>query len=407
MGSTQSQGQGVPEHVPAELVLDKDLYTFLQEGDDPYRTASCLHDGPDIFWARNAVLGQPAWVPTRHALMHEIYLNTEAFSSDRQNLAMLGVDWKLNPLEYDPPEHSKYRRILNPFFTPKAMSALDDSVKEVCNMLISKFAERGSCEFVTEFAEEFPSYIFLDLMGLPREKLHDFLRWERDMIHAKNAVDRVGAMKSVLAYFEQFIAEQKGNPTTELMKGILSAQVDDGRPLDDGEIMGMCYLLYIGGLDTVFCTLGWVIWHLATDQPLQKRLRENPEEIPKAVEEFLRAYPVATPHREVTKDINFHGVQMRAGEWVLLPTFLAARDPQAYDNPHTIDIDRKTQHITFANGPHVCLGRSLARRELITVIETFLSRFTHIRIPDGERYAYHTGGVFGVDRLPLEWDTAE
>lgn len=401
--SGQTSQQQTPDHVPAELIFSRNLNEFNCELDDPYMAASRLHDGPDILWAPGAVLGQPAWVLTRFKLIQEALLDTEHFSSDRQNLAMLGVDWKLNPLEYDPPEHGKYRKILNPYFSPRTVSALDGSVRDICDTLISKFADRGSCEFVTDFAEQFPSYVFLDVMGLPRDKLYDFLSWERDMIHG-DPTAQFGAMKSVLEYFEEFIAEQRKNPTTELLRGLFSARVDDGRPLDAGEIMGMCYLLYIGGLDTVFCTLGWVMRHLANDQPLQQRLRENPDDIPQAVEELLRAYPVATTHRELKQDIEFHGVRMKAGDWVLCPIYLGARDPQMYENPHTVDIDRRARHIAFATGPHTCLGMHLARREIKTVIESFLSRFNNIRIPQGESYKYHVGGVFGVDYLPLEWD---
>jgi cytochrome P450 len=118
----------------------------------------------------------------------------------------------------------------------------------------------------------------------------------------------------------------------------------------------------------------------------------------------MRAFGVATPNRTVAKDFTFHGVPMREGELVLLPTYLASRDPEAYENPDVIDIDRRSRSITFATGAHACLGIHLAKREIRIVIEAFLSRFKNIRIPKGESYAYHTGGVLGVDRLPLEWD---
>ncbi|WP_373097294.1 cytochrome P450 [Zhongshania sp.] len=401
---TRPVGVDVPDHVPENLVWRHSIDEFTRELDDPYLAGARLHNGPDIIWAQNAVLGKPAWVLTRHALIQEAYLAPDVFSSDRQNLALLGVDWKLNPLEYDPPEHQAYRKILNPFFTPRAMAELDVSVREVCDTLIAKFADLGGCEFISEFAEQFPSYIFLDFMGMPRDKLNDFLEWERVMIQAADPMKKFTAMKSVLTYMETYVEEQRNNPTTDLMKGLFSARMDNGSPLSEGEIMGMCYLLYIGGLDTVFSALGWILRHLALDNPLQERLRANPQDIPQAVEELMRAYPVATTHREVKRDIHFHGVDMRVGDWVLFPTFLAARDPRVYDNPHVVDIDRRARHITFATGPHLCLGVHLARRELKTVVEAFLSRFKNIRIASGEHYSFHTGGVFGVDRLPLEWD---
>ena len=161
----------IPDHVPPELVWDHSIDALTASGEDPYLAASHLHDGPDIFWATTAAMGRPGWVMTRYALLQEAYADTDHFSSIRNELAVLGV--RLNPLEHDPPEHWEYRKILNPLFSPKAMSALDERVKEVCGELIDGFADRSGCEFNSEFAEKFPSYIFLDLIGMPRDRLLD------------------------------------------------------------------------------------------------------------------------------------------------------------------------------------------------------------------------------------------
>jgi cytochrome P450 len=202
----------------------------------------------------------------------------------------------------------------------------------------------------------------------------------------------------------QFIADQRRDPQTELMRIILAGEVD-GKPLSEMDVLGTVFLLYLGGLDTVYSSLGWIFRHLALDQALQQRLRDKPEEIPKAVDEFERTYAVTRMTRTVAKDLTFHGVEMRKGEIVVVPLYIAARDPAVYTNPHTVDIDRKPRYITFGTGPHTCLGVHLAKREIRMSIEAFLSNFRSIRIPDGESYEYHTGSVFGVDRLPLEWNT--
>lgn len=393
-----------PEHVPSELVWPHSLDDYNRELEDPFVSGGRLHDGPDIFWAKNAVLGDQGWVLTRQALIQEAFTDTGHFSSSRQVLKQLGEDWKLNPLEYDPPQHYQYRKILNPFFTPVAIARLNDSVMGVCQELMERFADRGSCEFISDFAEDFMSYIFLDFMNLPRDMQPQFLEWERGMLDPSDPMKRVTSMKAVMGYLQGYIDEQRENPTTDMMKGIFAAEVENGRPLNPGEIMGMVYLIYVAGLDTVLSTMGWVFRYLAGDQALQDRLRENPDDIKNAVEEFLRAFGVATPHREVTEDFNFHGVEMKKGDYVFLATYLASRDPQAYENPHQIDIDRKSRHVTLAAGPHICLGANLARRELRTVIEAFVTRFKNIRIPEGEQYKFHCGGVLGVDYLPLEWD---
>lgn len=404
MTSTATTAYTRPEHVPEENFLALGYEEYTQEGDDPYLAISRLHDGPGIVWCPDVQFGEPGWLITRHDYVEEVFTDWESFSSDYRALEPLGISWKLNPLEFDPPQHHYYRRILNPCFSPVQVKAMDEPVLEACNLLLDEFVARGSCEFIGEFGEKFPSHVFLDLMGMPKDKLDDFLDWERGMLREKDMAKRVEAMLSVFQYLEEFIGKQKANPTTDLFRAMLSATYNDERPLEDGELMGMVYLFYIGGLDTVYSVLGWIFRHLAGDQALQDRLRDNPDLLPRAVEEFLRAFAVASPTRRVRNDVVFHGVQMRAGEMLKPSTPAAGRDPRAYDNPHRIDIDRNPRHVTFATGPHVCLGMHLARREIRTVLEGFLSRCRNIRIPEGERCEYHTGGVFGVDKLPLEWD---
>lgn len=368
----QAPGKPAPAHVPDELFWGHGYEEFALEGDDPYLAISRLHEGPGMVWSPNVQFGEPGWLVTRHAYVQEVF--------------------------------GDCRKILNPFFAPARIRELDGSVKQACESLIAGFEDRGSCEFISEFGEMFPSHVFLDLMGMPKEKLPDFLEWERGMLRESDPVKRGQAMLAVLEYMEDFVQEQKKNPTTQLLKGMVTARYNDERPLDDGELLGMCFLFYIGGLDTVYSVLGWIFRYLAGDQALQERLRANPDDLPRAIEEFLRAFGVAAPTRRARTDYVFHGVQMKAGDLVKPSTPAAGRDPRVYENPHKIDIDRNARHVSFATGPHICLGMHLARREIRTVLEAFLSRFRNIRIPEGETCQYHTGGVFGIDRLPLAWD---
>jgi len=294
--------------------------------------------------------------------------------------------------------------VLEPFFSPASINDLDGGVRRACDELIETFADKQGCEFAGEFAEKFPSHVFLDLMGMPREKLGDFLVWERGMLRPDGPEQAVEAMSAIADYLETFIAEQRQNPGSALIKGIVNARFNNERPLNDTEILSIVYILYIGGLDTVFSTLGWIVWHLAQDPALQDRLRDNPEEIARAVEELLRAFSTASSQRRVKHDVIFHGVQMRAGDIVQISLPLAARDPQAYDDPHKVNIDRPVRHIAFGTGAHTCLGLRLAKREIRVVIEAFLARFRNIRIAEGQTHQFHTGNVFGIDHLPLEWD---
>jgi cytochrome P450 len=406
MNTATTLNPEVPAHVPAHLVWDHSLEAFCHELDDPFVAASRLHDGPDIFWATDSGHGRPGWVMTRHALMREAFVDYAHFTS--QGGAgieqLLGVTWRLIPIDYDPPQHTLYRQILNPFFTPAKVGELDEAVRKVCNSLIEPFANTSACEFVSEFATPFPSYVFLALMGMPIERAPQFVAWERGITHGADFAERQAAARAICSYLEGFLAEQRVNPSTDLMTGVIAARIG-GRPLSDDEILGMLYTFYFGGLDTVYSTLGFVLRHLATHPELQARLRDDPEILPKAVDEFLRAFSVVSSRRCVTEDFVFHGVQMKRGDLIVLPLYLAGRDPQVHANPHEIDLERDTGGgQPFATGVHHCLGRHLARREIRIALETLLSRFRNIHLPSGGTYAYHSGVTFGVDRLPLAWE---
>lgn len=394
----------IPDHVPAALLWDKDYEAFASETDDPFRRVGELHDGPDILWASLIDRRNPGWIPTRNTLIREVLTDHEHFSSENgQFMAAIGRDWRLIPLEYDPPQQQLYRKVLEPFFSPSRVNALDGAVREACDELIAQFHDTKSCEFAGEFAEKFPSFVFLDLTGMPRERLSDFLAWERGMLRPSSPEQQVASMTAILGYLEEFVREQMRKPTSALMSGIVSARYNNERPLTETEMLSICYIMYIGGLDTVYGTLGWIFWYLAQDATLQDRLRENPSDTTAAVEELLRAFSAASSQRTVKFDFDFHGVHMRTGDRVLTSLPLAGRDPQAYDAPHKIDIERPVRHIAFGTGPHTCLGLRLAKREIRIALEAFLSRFAGIRMAPGGQYAFHTGNVFGIDELPLEW----
>lgn len=394
-----------PAHIPADLFWDHSLAAFNSELDDPFLAASRLLEGPPIFWARDAVQGRPGWIIARHGLLKEAFIDWEHFSSEggMDLTKMLGVDWKLNPVNVDPPMHTIYRKVLTPFFTPKAVSHMEEAVRVTCDELIAKFEEKDGCDFVAEFAIPFPSLIFLRLMGMPLEMVNQFFAWEQNLLRGSSMEGRVKTAQDILAYLEFHLEQQKQQPATPLMENIMGARIEDGRPLTDGEILGMFYTFYVGGLDTVYATISWSMRYIAMRPEFQQFLRDNPDKLNKAVDEMLRLFSVVSTQRRVTRDFVFHGVEMKEDDLVVMPIFIACRDPAAYPDPHEADLDRKEPMLAFASGPHLCLGMHLARREIRIAIESFLNRFDDIHIPDGKTYTYHAGPTFNVDSLPLAW----
>jgi cytochrome P450 len=397
----------VPSHVPPEVVWDHDFVAYLAEGDDPYIAGARLHEreGPPLIWATNASRGLPSWIFTSHTAVQEGFASARKFSSLRGPLteAVMHPDWRLLPVESDAPFHQQYRHVLRPFFTPEAMERRFGEVQRLTDELISRCLDKGTCEFIGDYANILPNAIVIAMLGLPAEMLDHFLAWEAEAIHGATHADQLAAGMAVHDYLEEYIAEQTRNPTNELIQAIVKGQMAD-RELTDAEKLGTVYLLFIAGLDTVTSTMGWIMKHLASDQALQDRLRRNPQDIPLAVEEFTRAFGPSAPSRIVAEDLVFEGVEMKQGEHILLPTYLAGRDPRAFENPHLIDIDRKPRHVTFGIGSHVCIGIHLAKRELRIMIESFLSRMDNIRMAEGGRFAYHTSNTIGIDLLDLEWD---
>lgn len=397
-----------PDHVPPELYWDHDLIAFTAELEDPFIAGSRLHGGPDMIWAREVGFGRSAWIPTRYALQEEIFSDYGRFSSEGiMGLnEMLGVDWPMIPIELDPPCQTLYRQVLNPLFSPRVVSRIEADIRDTCDALIAAFEPRGECEFISEFAIRFPTYVFLAFMGLPREMAPQFLEWDHTLWRSEDVDVRTRCARAILRYLEGFVEGQRRLPSSHFMAGLFSGSID-GRPLTTKEILGICYLVYTAGLDTVYSSLGWYMRHLAGDLALQERLRAQPRDIPRAVNELLRAFCVVSGVRTVTRDMEFHGVALRRGDLVCLPTYIAARDPEAFENPHVIDIDRQPRVLAFGTGHHTCVGAHLARREIRIVLESFLSRFRNIHIPAGQAYRYHSGAaVVGVDYLPLAWDPA-
>ena len=405
MSTALAGTDAVPPHVPSSLVWDDDIGRFTMELDDPYVAGARLHEGPEIVWSTHGYRGeQGAWMMVGFEAMREAFADFERFSSAESagTQGLLGVEWKQLPIECDPPEQKMYRKFLNPLLSPVAVNRLTDVVERTCAGLIDRFAARGSCEFITEFGQLFPSYMFLEIMGMPRDKVEQFLDWERETLWTDDVAVRLAGARKIRDYLEELIGERRKNPGDDLISTIVQARFE-GRPITHGEAIGYCYSLFLGGLDTVMSVMGFSMWHLARNKPLQQRLRENPDLIGKAVDEFLRAHGVVVMRRTVRDDCLFRGVAMKAGDQVMLPTPLAGRDPRHFDDPHLIDPDRKDKSgLTFGSGTHTCVGMHLGRRELRVAFAQMLARFSDIGLSDPDSVRYRTGITWGVDCLQLK-----
>jgi cytochrome P450 len=307
------------------------------------------------------------------------------------------------PLAIDPPDHGKYRILLNPWFSPKAVTELEPRMRGIINQLIDGFEAKGGCDAAYDFGRLYPVCVFLDLMGFPRDKLDDFLAWEYAILHSKRNVETMKwGVSGALTYLRGFIEEVRSKPNDQLASHIVHGLVD-GRPLTEDEIIGTVFFLWVGGLDTVAATSSLAFRRMALDPDLQRRLREHPQVIPEAIEEFLRMQPLVNSTRLVKKDHEIRGVKIKQGDHVMCFNSAGNFDPTEFAQPWEFRLDRPAnRHFTLAGGPHRCLGSHLARRELRIATAEFLRRIPEFKIkPDADSTAWP--GLIAMPRLPLVW----
>jgi cytochrome P450 len=335
----------------------------------------------------------------------------EIFSSAPDALS-IGQEQPLIPLQVDPPLHTDYRRLLNPPFTPKRIAELEPDVRAGVTELIDGFVASGACDFHLDFATPLPSSVFLRMMGLPQSDLTQFLRWrddiirpdvDRDDLEAAAAV-RAAAGKQINAYFEAAIASARVGGGAGLLGELVHADMV-GRPLTDAELLGICQLMLLGGLDTVTATLDCMIVHLAANPARRQLLVEDPSLIPDAVEELLRyESPVQVVPRVVAQPVTLRGVDLVPGDPVTVVIGAANLDDAEFDRPDDVDWHRDlNRHVAFGAGHHLCLGAHLARLELRVALEEFHRRIPDYRVADGVELQF-SPGIRQAEYLPLVWE---
>jgi cytochrome P450 len=392
--------------VPRELVRDYPFKLGATCDENPFDTlVPKVHEGPEVFYTPHVYPGfRPAWIFRRAKDLAAIYQDTEHFSNkDFAPFAQLvGDTWSSLPAETDPPMHGLYRAMVNPLFAPRKIATLDNRVREFARGYINQFKDKGECEFMSDFAFRFPIAVFLELMNLPLERVDEFLEWEMMLLHSADLQVIANGVRKVKAYLLGVIEERRANPGDDFVSYGIKAEIQ-GRKLTEDELFGFCFNLYIGGLDTVSTNMGLHFRHLAENPRDQALLRKEPARIPNAVEELMRAYSAVTTFRTVIKPVQVHGVQLMPGDKVAMVTTLANRDPDAFERPNEVLLDRNPRHITFASGPHRCVGAPLARRELVIAMEEFLAQVPTFRIKPGTTIRTGIGLMIQPETVPLVW----
>lgn len=307
-------------------------------------------------------------------------------------LPSFGTEMPLIPIDIDPPTHAGFRKILLSLFTPMAINKLEPGMhttaRELADEVKQAFSESDVVDVSKTFARPYPTIIFSRFAGYPEADWPMFDQWIDDIIYERTKdPDRAKqAGDDLIAYVQRLIDDgREGIVQLGIMGELLDAKVD-GRPLTNDELISYGYLLFLAGLDTTAWAIRSSLWYLAGNKEAQRLLRNEPERIPDAAEEFLRTLsPVQAMARTAKKDTVVRGQNIQAGERVVLVFGAGNRDPEVYENPNDIDITRENnRHLAFGGGIHRCLGSNLGRKELVISLEHFLATIPEFELADDE-----------------------
>ena len=371
-----------------------------------------------------ALIEQGGYLPAMEGLGLSFKRSNTEFVLRNHQLFSSAVEMNLGnvrpliPLNVDPPNHSKYRKLLDPLFAPRRMDEQEEDITRRVNGFIDAFIDRGECNFTEEFAELFPSSVFLGLLGLPEEELRMFLRLRDGILHtekidpasltdvkARMAVQKATG-EEIYEYFGDLVAKRRTEPADDIITRFLDAEVG-GEKLSTEDILDIAFLFLIAGLDTVSDSLTCFYAFLATHPDHRRQIVEDPGVIPSAVEELLRwesPVPGGVP-RMASQDVELPaGQKVPKGTAVIVSYGAANVDPSGVDDPFEVRFDRTVNpHIAFGAGVHRCLGSHLARRELRITLREWHRRIPDYRIKPGHEHLEYPPGLRHVKDLTLTW----
>ena len=358
------------------------------------------------------------WFPTKHADVSAIAHDTESYSSEGVIVSVFKPDGSLAPMGYappitaDPPFHADSRRILLSAFSPKAVDRLEEATRATCKKLLDELLADGATSFdaAVAYTQHIPVRVIAHMLGVPEADGDRFRVFIHRILEKPGTYNAHLAPEDTLVYYIDQTMRQRREapPQDDLIGYLMSYRDEDGNPLPDEQIFGSIGLLIIAGIDTTWSAIGASLWHLATHPEDRRRLVEEPELMPFAVEEFLRFYAPVTMARIAKVDTEIGGCPVKARDWVLLPFPAANRDPEAFEDADRFIIDRqRNRHLAFGLGVHRCAGSNLARMELRVALEEWLARIPEFELADTETVRWATGQVRGPRELPVRIPTQE
>lgn len=366
-----------------------------------------LREASPRYWSTHQ---QGFWMLTRFDDIRAAYQDSETFTSESIIVTDPNPAYLWVPTMIDGPLHTKYRQLLNAYFSPVAVGKLEEQNRRIAAELVAEIAPRGNCDLAVDFCGEYPTRAFFSLAGLDQQDASQLSEWAsmifRNMHNPEGRSIQAEAMGNIRSYFASIIEDRRLNPRdveTDLTSNLLAARLDGGA-LETDTLLDMLGVVILAGLDTTKSQLGYSFYHLARYLGDRKVILEHPDLIASFVEESLRYYTIVEPGRKVSRDVEFAGCPMKQGDMVLLDLGSACRDPRVFPEADTFLIDRpNNKHVAFAPGPHRCLGSHLARQELRLAVEEWHKVIPNYELCNTEPLTEH-GGQRGLDAIPIRWD---
>jgi cytochrome P450 family 142 subfamily A polypeptide 1 len=393
---------------PAELGIDLMSGAFF--GGDPYPAFAWMREHEPVYLDE----ANGIWALTRHADVKAASTDTGTFSSAG------GSRPKAPPLpmmiDLDAPEHVRRRRLVNAGFTPKRVREMTGSVRAICDWVIDRVCERGSCDFVRDIAAPLPLAVIGDMLGVSPADRADLLDWSEEMLRSQGdptpaaleAATR--AFVEYSAYMEPVLEQRRRTGSTDDLVGVLVHAEVDGDRLDQASLIHETLLILVGGDETTRHVISGGMFALLQRPDQLERLRADRSLMPSAVEELLRwVSPIKNMARTVTCDVELEGRQLRAGDEVLLLYPSANRDDRVFDRPDELDLARTPNpHLAFGFGAHFCLGSQLARLELQVMFDRLLTRLPDLALAEeGEPPLRPSNFISGYESMPVVFTPTE
>jgi cytochrome P450 len=373
---------------------------------DPYQIQDDLRQRCPI--ARTERFGG-AWLPTRYEDVAAVAYDTDRFSSraiimsnfrPTRDLAPVGGS---PPISSDPPFHHDARKLLLAAFTKREVVRQEPATRAFCHSLIDSLSGRDVIDAAHDYAQHIPVRVIANMLGFPPQDGPQFREFVEDLLEGINLPpdERRERVSRLFDYLLGQVHAHLDEPRDDLTTYLINAELY-GRKLDPDVVTGAMALLLIAGIDTTWSAIGASLWHLAKTPGDRERLVAEPGLLPTAIEEFLRAYAPVTMARLVKEDMDWHGVDMKADDWILLSFPAANRDPAQFDRAGEVVIDREVnRHAAFGLGIHRCLGSHLARMELRVALEVWLERIPAFTLDDPGAVTWSAGQIRGPRTLPI------